>query len=97
MTIRSRRTAARRLASNVLSPPAPPALRPALALHRLVTVGLLPPELRRGFGLSWSTAQNRSFPVLAGLLRGAVPLLPKGLRRWPHAVNALRSEPAGRP
>jgi uncharacterized protein (DUF2236 family) len=88
---------ARRLASNVLSPPTPPALRPAVALHRLVTVGLLPPELRRGFGLSWSAAQERSFSVLAGLLRGGVPLLPAGVRRWPHAVNALRSEPAGRP
>jgi uncharacterized protein (DUF2236 family) len=88
---------ARRLAFDVLDPPAPPAMRPAVAFHRLATVGLLPPELRHGFGLSWSAAQERSFSVLAGLLRGALPLLPERVRRWPHAVSALRSEPASRP
>jgi uncharacterized protein (DUF2236 family) len=88
---------ARRLACDVLDPPVPAVLRPAVALHRLVTLGLLPPELRRGFGLAWSAGHERSFAVLAGLLRGAVPLLPVGLRRWPHAANALRSEPTRRP
>jgi uncharacterized protein (DUF2236 family) len=85
---------ARRLASDVLAPPAPPVLRPAVALHRLVTVALLPPQLRHGFDLSWSAVEERSFAVLAGLLRGGVPLLPERLRRWPHARNARRSEPS---
>jgi uncharacterized protein (DUF2236 family) len=79
---------ARRLALDVLDPPAPAALRPAVALHRLITIGLLPPPLRRGFGLSWSPVQERSFAALAGLLRGIVPLLPQPMRRWPHAGKA---------
>jgi uncharacterized protein (DUF2236 family) len=79
---------ARRLAFDVLDPPAPAALRPAVALHRLITIGLLPPPLRRGFGLPWSPARERSFVVLAGLIRGTVPLLPESLRRWPHAGKA---------
>src|SRR5438045_4701901 len=49
---------ARGLAFDVLDPPAPAALKPAVAIHRLVTIGLLPPSLRRGFGLSWSPAQE---------------------------------------
>jgi uncharacterized protein (DUF2236 family) len=76
---------ARRLAADVLRPPAPPILRPALALHRLVTVGLLPPGVREGFRLRWSPAHERAYGLATGAIHDSLPLLPAGVRRWPHA------------
>ena len=74
------------LAAEVLRPPAPPVLLPALALHRLVTVGLLPETIREGFELPWSPARERSFRLAAATIRGFLPMLPRSVRRWPHAA-----------
>jgi uncharacterized protein (DUF2236 family) len=76
---------ARRLAQDVLRPPAPPSLRPALALNRLITVGLLPGRVRDGFRLRWTPEQERAFRLAAAAIRGGLPLLPARIRRWPHA------------
>jgi uncharacterized protein (DUF2236 family) len=65
----------------VLHPPVPLAVRPALELANFVTIGLLPPRLRREYGLSWDPA--RSLAVWAGAeyaKRLVVPLLPGRLR-----------------
>ncbi|MEA2231245.1 MAG: hypothetical protein QOD83_1061 [Solirubrobacteraceae bacterium] len=75
-------SAARELAIQiVMRPPVPLARRPMLELVNFITVGLLPAQLRRQFGLSWD-------PVRALLLRGGaeyakrvlVPLAPARLR-----------------
>jgi uncharacterized protein (DUF2236 family) len=65
----------------VMRPPVPARARPALEVANFVTVGLLPPRVRRMYGFSWD-------PARALVLRGGaeyakrvvVPLLPDRLR-----------------
>jgi uncharacterized protein (DUF2236 family) len=75
-------SAARELALQiVLRPPVPLTRKPVLELVNFMTVGLLPANLRRQFGLSWD-------PLRALMLRGGaeyakrvlVPLAPERLR-----------------
>jgi uncharacterized protein (DUF2236 family) len=75
-------SAARELALQiVMRPPVPLSKRPLLEVVNFITVGLLPVELRRQFGLSWD-------PLRALMLRGGaeyakrvlVPLAPGRLR-----------------
>jgi uncharacterized protein (DUF2236 family) len=75
---------AREIARTVFHPPLPLPLRPAMKAVELVTASLMPPRLRRDYGLSWD-------PVRATLLFGsrqsvrrvAMPLLPRRLRQVP--------------
>jgi uncharacterized protein (DUF2236 family) len=82
-------SAARELAVKiVLQPPVPLIRRPVLELVNFITVGLLPAQLRRQYGLSWD-------PLRALMLRGGaeyakrvlVPLAPERLR----LVSSARS------
>ncbi len=65
----------------VMRPPVPLRMRPALELANQITIGLLPPRLRRQYGFAWD-------PVRAVAVRGGaeyakrfvVPLLPERLR-----------------
>lgn len=73
---------ARELAKQiVMNPPVPLAARPLLELANQITVGLLPPDIRRGYGLSWDPVRS---VVLAGgaeyVKRVLVPVLPDRLR-----------------
>jgi uncharacterized protein (DUF2236 family) len=77
---------AHEIARTVLRPPLPLALRPAIEAVNLITASLMPPRLRREYGIAWD-------PVRAALLTGsrewvkriAMPLLPGRLRRVPKA------------
>lgn len=65
----------------VMRPPVPLKVRPLLELANQITVGLLPGEIRRGYGLSWDPA--RSVALHGGaeyVKRVVVPLLPERLR-----------------
>ena len=65
----------------VMHPPVPLKVRPLLELTNQITVGLLPPDIRRGYGLSWDPA--RSVALHGGaeyVKRVVVPLLPERLR-----------------
>jgi hypothetical protein len=81
---------ARDLVTEVVRPPVPLALAPGTALMRLITVGLLPPRLRVAYGYAWSTGRELTLDAVAVAARLAVPLLPDGIRRWPHAREADR-------
>ena len=73
--------AAHAVAATVLDPPVPLAVRPALALVELVTVGLLPPELRAAYGLPWTAARERALAASAASVRRLLlPLVPPPLR-----------------
>lgn len=65
----------------VLRPPVPLAARPLVELANFVTVGLLPPRIRREYGFSWDPARGL---FLLGhteyARRVLVPLLPGRLR-----------------
>lgn len=56
----------------------------------LVTVWLLPPELRRGFGFGWGPRRERLMRVVAAVSRAVVPRLPRRLRDLPIARAAER-------
>jgi uncharacterized protein (DUF2236 family) len=73
----------------VMRPPVPAHLRPLVELANFVTVGLLPPAVRRQYGFSWDPA--RALARRSGaeyLKRVVVPLLPQGVRYVPSARSA---------
>jgi uncharacterized protein (DUF2236 family) len=75
----------------VLRPPVPLKVRPLVELANFITIGLLPPGIRRQFGFSWDPA--RALAVRGGaeyVKRVLVPLLPGRVRYVPGA----RSEAA---
>lgn len=81
---------ARAIGKEVLHPPVPLWLRPAAGAFRLITIELLPPRLRDGFGLSIPPVGRRSVQAVAAVSRAVIPLLPASVRRWPHARLAAR-------
>ena len=71
----------------VLRPPVPLKVRPLVELANVITVGLLPGRIRRGYGFSWDPA--RALAVRGGaeyVKRVLVPLLPGSLRYVPSAM-----------
>ena len=81
---------ARSLSREVLAPPAPRVLRPALWLAALPAVGLLPPAIRTAYGLSWDGRREHALRVMAAAARTALPLTPPQLRYWAVARRAER-------
>lgn len=76
--------AALRVARELLYPASGPLLlRLTMPLARLLTAGLLPEQLREGFGLPWNTRHRRSFDGTMRLLTAAYPKLPEKVRHWP--------------
>jgi uncharacterized protein (DUF2236 family) len=73
----------------VMRPPVPLPMRPLRELTNQITIGLLPPRLRREFGFSWDPV--REVAVRGGAeyaKRLLVPLLPERLRLVPSARRA---------
>jgi uncharacterized protein (DUF2236 family) len=73
----------------VMRPPVPLKARPIVELANFITVGLLPPDIRRQYGFSWDPA--RALAVRGGaeyVKRVLVPLLPQSLRYLPGATAA---------
>ena len=65
----------------VMRPPVPLRMRPLLELTNQITVGLLPADIRRGFGLSWDPARSVALHGGAEYVRRVMmPLLPARLR-----------------
>jgi uncharacterized protein (DUF2236 family) len=72
----------------VLRPPVPLKVRPLVELANVITVGLLPRDIRRGYRFSWDPA--RALAVRGGaeyVKRVLVPLLPASVRYVPSAVG----------
>lgn len=72
---------ARRLARAVLRPRVPAVAEPAVILVRNLTAGLLPPPLRRGYGLRWDPARQAALVGATVTLRATLPFVPPSLRR----------------
>ena len=65
----------------VMRPPVPLKVRPLLELTNQITVGLLPGDIRCGYGLSWDPARSVALHGGAEYVRRVVvPLLPERLR-----------------
>ena len=86
---------ARALAREVLAPPVPYLLRPALRLAALPAVGLLPPAIRAGYGLPWDARRARALAFVATVSRRGLPLVPPPLRYWVAARRAIRRYRSG--
>jgi uncharacterized protein (DUF2236 family) len=74
---------ARRLAQQVLFPPAPTILRPAMHLNYQLTCALLPQPVREIYGIEWDERRQRLFDVSAWGMRQIIPRLPMYLRELP--------------
>jgi uncharacterized protein (DUF2236 family) len=72
---------ARRLAASVLHPRLPVVAEPAVILVRNLTAGLLPPPLRRGYGLAWDPARELALRTATFAVRGTLPFVPPAVRR----------------
>jgi uncharacterized protein (DUF2236 family) len=80
---------ARELGRSVLYPtPMPP--RWIWDAAHLPSISVLPPVIRRGYGITWNPARRRGADRLAGATRTVLPLLPRRLREVPAARSARR-------
>jgi len=61
-------------------------LAPALALHRVITIGTTPETLRRQIGFEWDAGDERRFRRWQRLLRGAFRVQPRVVRTAPNVV-----------
>ena len=79
---------ARDIARTVFHPPLPRALRPAMEAVAVVTASLMPPRLRREYGLAWDPARAALITCSREWVRRiAMPLLPGRLRRVPESTR----------
>jgi uncharacterized protein (DUF2236 family) len=74
---------ARRLAQQVLFPPAPRTIRPLLHLNLQLTCALLPQPIRAIYGLEWGNWRQHAFDVSTWSIRTVMPHLPTHLRELP--------------
>jgi uncharacterized protein (DUF2236 family) len=75
----------RALARAILFPPGWRLMWPAFRLLQLLTIGLLPPEIRTGYGFTWTDGDSRALARWTAALRRAYRLCPAALRQWPAA------------
>jgi uncharacterized protein (DUF2236 family) len=75
----------RALARAVLYPPQWYVAWPAFRAMQLLTIGSLPPSIRRAYGFEWRARDVRAFARWTALLRTSVRLLPPLAREWPMA------------
>ena len=86
--------AARSVAHATMAPPLPWPLGPAAArTQRLVTYGLLPPEVREAYGFRWSAARERRLQQFFRALGAAGGVVPRRVREMGMRYVVQRSEP----
>jgi uncharacterized protein (DUF2236 family) len=85
--------AARSISIDILHP-RPWILRPGGPLFALITAGMLPERLRQGYGLDWNEGREKRFLLLAKVIRGLRPFVPRPLRVVPNAYAAEKALPA---
>jgi uncharacterized protein (DUF2236 family) len=82
---------ARVLADAVLGPPMGRLVWPALWINRTFTIGLLPPDIRRQYGYTWTAGRARRFEYAIGALRLSRAMLPRAVALWPEARRTQRA------
>ena len=85
---------ARQLAAHVLTPVR--WVAPLTKPWRLLTLGLLPPELRAAYGFAWTAREEQVFQKLVAVIRRSVAGMPVWIRVWPEARQAgsIERQPA---
>jgi uncharacterized protein (DUF2236 family) len=65
--------------------------RPAARAGRVITYGMIGPQLRERFGLPWTRADQAEFAAISALSRASGPVLPRRLREFgPTYLNVRR-------
>lgn len=80
--------AARAVADSMATSAAPVALRPAFAVHSLVTAGLLPPTVREDYGMAWTARRQRRLDAWLRAVGTGVRVAPVALRALPVTLTA---------
>jgi uncharacterized protein (DUF2236 family) len=80
---------ARTLAQAILFPPHWRWLWPIFRPVQLITIGLLPPSIREGYGFTWTTRDERALARWVRALRRLRRGLPRLAREWPAARRRL--------
>lgn len=79
---------ARRVARQLLRPDRPaPWMGPVLPLARVVTAGLLPERIRRGYGVDWSAARERDYQRRLTWMLRIYRAMPRSIRTAPSAAS----------
>lgn len=81
---------ARELAAAVLAPPFAWAVGPLAGINRLVTVGLLPPQMRAQYGFDWDDRREARLARTLRRIRQPRRALPAAVALWPEARRAGR-------
>lgn len=76
---------ARALAASVLAPPWAPLVAPAARMNRLITVGLLPPQIRQQYGFEWNERSARALRRWVSVLSRVRRIVPPALALWPES------------
>jgi uncharacterized protein (DUF2236 family) len=76
--------ATRRLALSVLAPRAAGVKVPFTDLNKLLTIGLLTPQMRAVYGFSWDERRERRFARAMRVIRATRGLSPNVIARWPQ-------------
>ena len=87
----------RALARAVLFPPQWHLAWPAFRAMQRLTIGSLPPSIRRAYGFEWRARDVRAFARWTALLRTSRRLLPPIAREWPVARRRLHTHRLGPP
>lgn len=85
----------RELAQALLYPRGWRLLWPAFRALQLITIGLLPAELRRAYGFRWTRREERALARWTTALRLMLRVLPAVVREWPAARRTEQT--VGRP
>ena len=75
----------RELASAVLSPSGGWLVAPATWVNRMITIGLLPSQIRQQYAMTWTPRHERTVARLVSALRMTRRLLPDAIALWPAA------------
>jgi uncharacterized protein (DUF2236 family) len=78
-------TQARELASAVLAPSFARLIAPAAWANRLITIGLLPHEIREQYGFAWDPSRERQLSLVGRAVKGVRHATPGFVARWPEA------------
>jgi uncharacterized protein (DUF2236 family) len=76
---------ARALAAAILRPPLRRIVPPMARLHRLTTIGWLPPSIREAYGFPWSDADTRALDAWTRRLRTVSRRAPRVMTQWKAA------------
>lgn len=79
---------ARTLARQVLHPDPPILPVPARPLPAVLTAGVLPAPVRAAYGLPWRRREQAAYTAVRCAARAVLPVLPRGVRYWPHYLVA---------